>query len=215
MMTRDEATTLTHLIHLIRRDWDEAGIMAALATARDRGDALDVAHAALYAAGDRANRTPAIIPLAGEHWMRGHALGTTSYRDERCAEPGHQSYPRHNCGLCRSEQLARRDDVPPPEPARRIDPDRRRELAAAARAAARIPVTLGIGGPDVGHVTAVDGDVVTMEITDPDTIAKISPPARPGSYSIDPAWSPTAGLPDDADEPTDPSLRRRLDGDVL
>lgn len=202
MMTRDEATTLAHLIHLLRRDWDEAGIMAALATARDRGDALDVAHAALYAAGDRANRTPAIIPLAGEHWMRGHALGTTSYRDERCEEPGHQSYPRHNCGLCRSEQLARADDVPPPEPARRIDPDRRRELAAQARAAARRGPLDELVAESVAHADRAVNDAAF----------RYPEHQRDGN---DTGWSPTAGLPDDVDEPTDPSLARRLDGDVL
>lgn len=108
-MDRPQAQALAALVHALRPDWEPAGIMTALAAARDRGDVFEVAQAAIHAASVKANRTPAVIPLAGEHWTRGRALGasgTTDVRFERCDKPGHKSFPAANCSACRSEQIA-------------------------------------------------------------------------------------------------------------
>ena len=108
-MDRPQAQALAALVHALRPEWEPAGIMTALAAARDRGDVFEVAQAAIHAASVKANRTPAVIPLAGEHWTRGRALGasgTTDVRFERCDKPGHTSFPAANCSACRSEDIA-------------------------------------------------------------------------------------------------------------
>lgn len=68
MMNRPEADAIAVLVHQLRPDWDVRGVMAALGQCRDREPA-DVAIAAVKAASDRKNRTPAVIALAGPHWL--------------------------------------------------------------------------------------------------------------------------------------------------
>ncbi len=103
-ITKPQAEALAALVHTLRDTWDVAGIMAALATTKTRGDAFAIAHAALYAAENPTNRTPAVIALAGEHWTRGRQLGADApIHFERCPEPGHTSFPAHNCGACAAE----------------------------------------------------------------------------------------------------------------
>lgn len=107
-ITPSQAKLLTALIEDLRPDWDRAGIWAKVVEAKDRGPAWDLIHAALYAAENPAVRSPGVIPKAGEHWTRGHALGeagTTSGRHARCPEDGHEHEPAHNCRSCRSEHL--------------------------------------------------------------------------------------------------------------
>lgn len=103
-ITKPQAEALAALVHALRDSWDVAGIMAALAVAQTRGDAFAVAHAALYAAENTSARTPGVINFAGEHWTRGRALGADApIRFERCPEPGHTSFPAHNCSACAAE----------------------------------------------------------------------------------------------------------------
>lgn len=108
-ITKDQAEALAALVHQLRPDWQTQGIMSALAKVRDRGPAFDVAHAALYAAADPTIRTPAVIAMGGEHWMRGKGLGettaSTTGRYARCPNEGHEHEPAHNCRMCRSEHL--------------------------------------------------------------------------------------------------------------
>ena len=107
MMTRDQAEKIAHAVHAIRPDWDTPGIIAALSRSRDRADTWQVAIAAITAAADNTNRTPAVIPLAGKHWQTA-TTGTSpviSARTPRCQVYGHEGYPAHNCAGCRTEQL--------------------------------------------------------------------------------------------------------------
>ena len=67
-ITRPQADALAALVHELRPEWDTRGIVKALFDARERGTALDVAHAAINAAADLTHRTPAVIALAGPHW---------------------------------------------------------------------------------------------------------------------------------------------------
>ncbi len=67
-LDRDRAHALAALLATLRPDWDAKGVLAALGRAQDRGTAYDLAHAALRAAADLGNRTPAVIPLDGPHW---------------------------------------------------------------------------------------------------------------------------------------------------
>lgn len=105
------AEALANLLHALRPEWGIAGIKAALFTAKDRGDAHVVAHAALYAAEDLGNRTPAIIPLPGPHWTRGRELGSSNPGGAKCDQPGHEGKPAHNCAYCIADSKARDDEV--------------------------------------------------------------------------------------------------------
>lgn len=71
-----QADKLAAFIASFRADWDPPGIKAALARARDRGDVATVAIAAIRAASEPSNRTPAVITHDGPHWR------------ERAAETG-------------------------------------------------------------------------------------------------------------------------------
>ena len=58
---------IAFLVHSIREDWHEAGIMAALKKLNDR-DIADLATAALKAAKRTDQRTPEVIAMSGSHW---------------------------------------------------------------------------------------------------------------------------------------------------
>lgn len=70
-VTDDQARALAYLAKAIRphhaRQWDEAGIVAAIRKVRDRSLA-SVAIAVVQAAEDRGAHTPGVIPKAGPHW---------------------------------------------------------------------------------------------------------------------------------------------------
>lgn len=63
---------LAAVVHEIRPTWDEQGIAAmirkAAAGTKARDDA-QLATVAIRAAADVTNRTPAVIPLDGDHWI--------------------------------------------------------------------------------------------------------------------------------------------------
>lgn len=71
MMTEtfDKATAehLAAVIHAVRSDWDQRGIIAALGKLRAR-PLWQVVIAAALAAHNPAARTPEVIALAGDHW---------------------------------------------------------------------------------------------------------------------------------------------------
>lgn len=118
-LTEPQARALATLITTLRQGWehpwDHAGTMTALAQCRDRADANDIAHAALYAAANPNARTPAVIPLAGEHWTRGHPVGTRTVvpmpSQPRCDK--HPGELAHNCRGCIADQRARNDEPAP------------------------------------------------------------------------------------------------------
>lgn len=70
MMTQEQAKMTAALIHSIRPDWDERGIVAALAKALHRADAGLLAIAAMHAALTPTNQTPAVIAMDGPHWQK-------------------------------------------------------------------------------------------------------------------------------------------------
>lgn len=135
MMTnidRDTAHALAALVHHLRSDWDTAGILKALSDSRDRANAWQLAHAALYAAEIRTNRTPAVIALSGAHWTRGNAAGEAGdIRAPRCKVEGHTSYLAANCGACRSERLA--SETPPEVHIVTLSPEQSETNARGAR----------------------------------------------------------------------------------
>lgn len=84
MMTKDQAKMTAALVRSIRPDWDELGIMAALAKAANRADAGLVSVAAIHAAMTATNHTPAVIPMEGPHWQRAEG---TAPAPKRIIEP--------------------------------------------------------------------------------------------------------------------------------
>jgi len=92
MMNFAAQKALAQLLHVIRDDWDVAGAMTALGNAREAGKADDlraICDAAVAAALDGRNRTPAIIPLAGPHWTRAATGPERRHYDRRLM-----------CGIC-------------------------------------------------------------------------------------------------------------------
>ena len=63
-----QAVELTRFICQLRPDWDRHGVEHHLGKARDMASAPDLAIAAIKAATNAHNRTPAVIALPGEHW---------------------------------------------------------------------------------------------------------------------------------------------------
>lgn len=104
------AEALAIVVHQLRPEWGIPGIKAALFGAKDRGDAYTVIHAALYAAEDLGNRTPAIIALPGPHWTRGRELGSSNPGGPKCDQVGHEGKPAHNCPYCIADSKAIPDD---------------------------------------------------------------------------------------------------------
>lgn len=89
-MTKQQAEALARFVHMIRPGWDEAGIVVALGNARLMGTAGDLAIAALAAAGEPSNRTPAVIAMPGKHWDHSalrhkNSANTTPPRNKTCA----------------------------------------------------------------------------------------------------------------------------------
>jgi hypothetical protein len=76
-MSHQQATTLAAFVHTLRPDWDVPGIVAALGQVRDRAVAGEVAVAAIRAATDHGNRTPAVIAMDGKHWRGGDPTSRT------------------------------------------------------------------------------------------------------------------------------------------
>lgn len=107
-ITKDQAQALAALVATLRPDWDAQGVMAALSKARDRGNAYELAHAAIAAAATPTNRTPAVIGMAGAHWEPPAPAAPSQVPPAgmpRCAAYGHDHETAHNCRTCRAEYL--------------------------------------------------------------------------------------------------------------
>lgn len=108
MMTKPDAEKIAQDAHAARPEWDTAGIMAALLKVRDR-DPRHVRAAALHAARNPANRTPAVIALDGEHWTA-TAPRPTPQRG-KCATHD-LAYIGTCCPSCRADDLAGGREAP-------------------------------------------------------------------------------------------------------
>jgi hypothetical protein len=120
IMSEQEARALARAIELMRPTWQAAGITRALGTARMKANKWTVALAAINAAADDANRTPAVIPLDGKHWpMKTPTIPAPPHPQrqeltEEEREAAHRQYlaaravlghrePRCSCGRLKAE----------------------------------------------------------------------------------------------------------------
>jgi hypothetical protein len=89
---------IAELIHQLRPDWDKPGLLTHLDTARLRVSVTpaDLAIAAVKAADNPANRTPAVIPLDGEHWREHNRPLTTPQPPPMC-KTCHQPHDPQHC----------------------------------------------------------------------------------------------------------------------
>lgn len=125
-MTRDEAKHLGRYLAAIRERlgaahrWDLPGIDDALARARTKAPSPELAIAAIRAAQNPANRTPAVIGLDGAHW--------------RASTPEVTTQPERGpwCGICGVARSRHADAGDHPFES----PEDRDARAAAARAQA-------------------------------------------------------------------------------
>ncbi|GII98369.1 hypothetical protein CLV28_0694 [Sediminihabitans luteus] len=139
-ITADGARALAALVSTIRPAWGAAGVLAALADARHRGTAAELAHAAITAATTPEARTPAVIAMDGPHWhTTHHPASSTDY--DRCTQPGHGSFPAWNCGACRSEDLEGQRPTTPPRAEPSVSYEHGPRIVRAAMTAAGIPTT--------------------------------------------------------------------------
>lgn len=134
------AEHLAAVIHAIRDDWDERGILAALGKLRTK-PLWQVVIAAALAAHNPSARTPEVIALQGDHW-RDLRTATTSPADR------HPSLVPLNelCDICsrerhQCEQLDNGHDYRPRTLHKRIGTYEAGALKARAALAAALPQT--------------------------------------------------------------------------
>lgn len=104
-LTATQGKALVQLVAALRRDWQPAGIEAAIRKAlADGAHGPEVCVAAVRVATDLDARTPGLIPAPGNHWQ-----GTRSgSRQAPIKCPHHPDQPASRCTTCRAEA------VPPP-----------------------------------------------------------------------------------------------------
>ena len=104
-LTASQGKALVDLIQTMRRDWQPAGIEAAVRKASEGVNGLDVCVAAVRAAANPEAKTPGLIHSPGPHWA-----GTPAgQRHVPIPCPFHPDHPASRCKSCTAEA------VPPPE----------------------------------------------------------------------------------------------------
>lgn len=107
MLSRTEIERLAAAAHELRPDWAVKSLCTWLQTSHAHRAYRDVAVALAWVACDPLTKTPKRMDEMGPWWQAVKAAGSdaTDVRFPRCTEPGHKSFPAHNCGACRAEQL--------------------------------------------------------------------------------------------------------------
>ena len=106
-LTQTQGQALATAVAKLRPDWDQSGILAALAKAANLGTPFQIARALVNLAENPDLRTPAILAQPGSHWR--NPDGSTSHRrgdnDVRCIEHPSSFMP---CPQCEAKR------TPPP-----------------------------------------------------------------------------------------------------
>ncbi len=106
MLSRTDIERLAAMAHALRNDWPIPSLCTWLMKDHTSRAYRDVAVALAYVASDPATKTPKRMNELGPWWsasVSGPASQPIHF--DRCPEPGHTSYPAHNCGACRTEAL--------------------------------------------------------------------------------------------------------------
>lgn len=111
MLHDTEVSRLAEMAHALRPDWPIRSLCTWLTRSHHNRAYRDVAVALAWIACDPATQTPKRMDEQGPWWAAVKLAGSdsTPLHYARCPEPGHGSYPAHNCGACRAEQLAAED----------------------------------------------------------------------------------------------------------
>jgi hypothetical protein len=105
-LTRQQAQSLAAVIHKLRPEWDERGVIRALEKCAGLNP-FEVSMAAIRAANDPGAKTPGVIPTDGPHWHE----RVTADRSPRNPMPheecgSHRGQFRLSCSGCASDRLA-------------------------------------------------------------------------------------------------------------
>lgn len=107
MPTPDEIARIAGAMNQIRPDWPVNSLRSFLTNNHASRAYRDLMVAGVVVALDEKTETPRLLNQNGPWWVAAQRAGGT-YTDihfARCPEPGHTSYPAHNCGACRTEAL--------------------------------------------------------------------------------------------------------------
>jgi hypothetical protein len=120
MASKTELERIAQMAGALRPDWNPRSVLTLLVNEHAHRAYRDLAVAMAYIATDPATHTPKRLSEAGPWWATSKDAPEPIHYT-RCPQPGHTSYPAHNCGACRSEALERttqeaaliRQHVPP------------------------------------------------------------------------------------------------------
>lgn len=106
-LTRSQGVALVQLLAALRRDWQPAGIEAAVRKAAEVGPGPDVCVAAVRAAANLEARTPGLIPQPGPHWQQ-----TTAGKNLPPTPCGvHPAHPALGCPECKAIPVATPEQI--------------------------------------------------------------------------------------------------------
>lgn len=135
MATQDEIQRVAAAMHAVRPDWNPRSIATYLERNHASRAYRDLLIAGVCVAADTRTQTPKLLEQHGAWWVAAQAASgerAEPLRFPRCPEPGHTSYPAHNCGACRAEQLGvERTNQEPRTPT--VPPERVRQILAGEK----------------------------------------------------------------------------------
>lgn len=104
MITEPQALALATLVGQIRTDWNPQGVLALIHKNRDAHPFPALARAAVNAATNPSNRTPAVIFMQGSHWAEPNTMSASERRLQKgyellqraaAREPQHNPFDTH------------------------------------------------------------------------------------------------------------------------
>lgn len=122
MASKTELERVAQMANVLRPDWPTRSVLTYLAADQAHRAYRDLAVAMAYIAADVKTLTPKRLSESGPWWVTSKDA-VEPIHFVRCPEPGHTSFPAHNCGACRMDTLDPSDavyDVTPTVPPARV-----------------------------------------------------------------------------------------------
>jgi len=117
MADEHEIQRIAAAMNVIRPKWPIKSLVTFLTNHHARRPYRDLLIAGVVVASDERTETPKLLNQHGPWWAAAQAAFVhVEVSHEKCAEPGHTSYPAHNCGACRAEDLEADTTTAPPTP---------------------------------------------------------------------------------------------------